>query len=281
MRTIIAVFVFAGTTGLALRAQSAGVAPVSHLEFEAAVIRPSGVCDGGGAPQPGRLRLRCITVGALIQMAYGYFANGFSYTAKILQISGAPGWVDSDRYDIEATAEGNPSQAVMRGPMLQALLEDRFGFRFHRETTEGSVYALTVAKGGIRMARMEEGTCTPVDLKRPTTGSGAANLCGTETRKKNGQMLTVSVHGISLADLADGLLVELAGRTVIDRTGIGGLFDLHIEFSSDQNAPIATDDAAGPSIFTALQEQLGLKLESARGPVKLFVIDRVERPSGN
>ncbi len=83
------------------------------------------------------------------------------------------------------------------------------------------------------------------------------------------------------ADLADGLLVELAGRTVIDRTGIGGLFDLHIEFSPDQNTLASTDDAAGPSIFTALQEQLGLKLESARGPVKSFVIDRIERPSGN
>jgi uncharacterized protein (TIGR03435 family) len=128
---------------------------------------------------------------------------------------------------------------------------------------------------------MEEGSCTPVDLKRPTTDSGAANLCGTETRKKNGQMLTVSVHGISLADLADGLLVELAGRTVIDKTGIGGLFDLRIEFTPEQNTPTSTDDAAGPSIFAALQEQLGLRLESAREPVKLFVIDHVERPSGN
>ncbi len=159
-------------------------------------------------------------------MAYGYFANGFAYTPKILQISGAPGWVNSDRYDMEATAEGNPSQAVMRGPMLQALLEDRFRLRFHRETTEGAVYALIVAKGGIRMARMEEGNCTP--------------LCGTETRKRNGQMLTVSVHGIGLADLADGLLVELAGRTVVDKTGIVGLFDLHVEFSPDQGSTTPT-----------------------------------------
>jgi hypothetical protein len=133
MRAIIAVFVFAGTIFigtrvLEVRAQApTGVAPVSRPEFEAAVIRPSGVCDGGGAPLPGRLRLRCVTVGALIQMAHGYFANGFSYTPKILQISGAPGWVDSDHYNIEATAAGNASQALMRGPMLQALLEDRFG----------------------------------------------------------------------------------------------------------------------------------------------------------
>jgi uncharacterized protein (TIGR03435 family) len=259
MRTIIAVFVCV--------AQSAVGAPASRPEFEAAAIRPSGVCEGGGAPQPGRLRLRCVTVGALIQMAYGYFANGSSYTPKVLQISGAPGWVDSDRYDIEATAEGNPDQATMRGPMLQALLEDRFRLRFHHETTEGAVYALTVAKGGIRMARMDAGNCAP--------------LCGTETRKRSGQMLTVSVRGISLADLADGLLVELAGRTVIDKTGIGGLFDLRVEFSPDRNSTASTDDAVGPSIFTALQEQLGLKLESARGSVKLFVIDHVERPSGN
>jgi uncharacterized protein (TIGR03435 family) len=214
-------------------------------------------------------------------MAYGYFANGFSYTPKILQVSGAPGWSNSDRYDIEATAKGNPSQALMRGPMLQALLEDRFRLRFHGETREGAVYALTVAKGGIRMARMEEGSCTPVDLKQPPPVSANASLCGTETRKRNGQVLTVSVHGMSVGDLADGLLVELAGRTVIDKTGISGLFDLHIEFTPDQNAPTSTDNTAGPSIFTALQEQLGLKLEPARGPVQLFVVDHVERPGGN
>jgi uncharacterized protein (TIGR03435 family) len=254
-------FILSGALGMAISA------PISHPEFEAASIKPSGACDGGGAPQPGRLRLRCITVAALIQMAHGYFANGVSYTPKLLRISGTPTWANSDRYDIEATAQGNPSQALMRGPMLQALLEDRFGLSFHRETKEGAVYALSVAKGGVRMPRTEEDSCTP--------------SCGTETRKRNGQTLTVSVHGISLAGLSDGLLTELAGRPVIDKTGVSGLFDLHLEFTPDDKDSSGTDGAAAPSIFTALQEQLGLRLEPARGPVELFVIDHVERPGEN
>jgi uncharacterized protein (TIGR03435 family) len=248
------------------------------FQFEAATIKPSGVCEGGGTPQPGRLKLRCVTVGALIQMAHGSFANGVSYTPKIVQISGGPGWINSDRYDIEATAEGNPSQAVMRGPMLQALLENRFKLGFHNETREGAVYALTVSKSGVKMPTMAEGSCTPIDLKHPPVpGPVSANFCGTETRKKNGQILTVNVHGISMADLANGLLAELTGKTVIDKTGLDGIFDFHLEYSPDQ-----TDDATrGPSIFTALQEQLGLKLEATKGPVKVFVIDRLEKPSDN
>src|SRR5258707_10444307 len=126
-------------------AQSQTDSSPSHAQFEVATIKPSGVCEGGGTPQPGRLKLRCLTVAALIQMAHGYFANGSSYTPKIVQISGAPGWANSDRYDIEATAEGNPIQALMRGPMLQALLENRFKLKFHNDTREGAVYALTVS----------------------------------------------------------------------------------------------------------------------------------------
>lgn len=297
---VAAVFASAATTGPALRAQSPAAVeptaqnatdvPVSHPEFEAATIEPSGVCEGGGVPQPGRLRLRCMTVRALIQMAHGYFENGLSYTPKTLQISGGPGWTGSDHYDIEATTKGSPSQALMRGPMLQALLEDRFKLKFHRETKQGAVYELKVAKGGIKMTPMAEGSCTLVNLKRPPllSGSSPANLCGAETRKKSGQTLTVSVHGIGVAELARGLLVELTGRTVIDKTGIAGLFDLHIEFTPEQNTPTnipsalaSADDAAGPTIFTALQEQLGLRLKSSRGPVEVLVIDHVERPSGN
>jgi uncharacterized protein (TIGR03435 family) len=255
-------------------AQSQTSAPASHAQFEVATIKPSGICDDFGAAQPGRLKMSCVTVEDLIQLAHGYFANGVSYTPRILQISGGPNWLSSDHYDIEATAEGNPSQAVMRGPMLQALLADRFKLAFHHDTKEGAVYALTVAKSGVKMPSLAEGSCTPVDMKHPPQpGSPPATLCGHETRRKNGQVQTVNVQGISAADLAAGLFVELSGRTVIDKTGLSGLFDLHLEFTPD--------DGTGPSFFTAIQEQLGLKLESAKGPVKVFVIDHIERPSGN
>jgi uncharacterized protein (TIGR03435 family) len=272
-------------------AQSQADAPVSRPQFDVASIKPSGACEGGGVPQPGRLKLKCLTVGSLIQMAHGYFANGSSYTPRILQISGAHGWVDSDRYDIEATAEGNPSQALMRGPMLKALLESRFKLRFHNEIKEGTVYVLTVARNGVKIPPTAENSCTPVDLSHtpPVSGLGSAptNLCGTETRQKKGQTLTVNVHGISMPDLADGILAELTGQTVVDKTGLGGLFEFHIEFTPDRAPPnnigsaVSIDENAGASIFVALQEQLGLKLESAKGPVKMFVIDHIERPSGN
>jgi uncharacterized protein (TIGR03435 family) len=190
--------------------------------------------------------------------------------------------LNADRYDIEATAGGNVSQAVMRGPLLQALLEDRFQLKFHREVREGAVYVLSLAKGGIRMPAMAEGGCRPVDLKNPAAppapGQAAAELCGTETRKKNGALLTVNVRGISMSDLADGLFTELAGRPVIDKTGLSGLFQFHVEFSPDD---AAVDVAAGPSLFTALREQAGLKLEAGKGPVPMFVVDRVERPGEN
>lgn len=250
-------------------AQQSGGRP----EFEVASIRPSGDCTGGGQPQPGRLTLRCVTVRALIQMAYGYFANGASYTANLLDIRGAPAWTDSEHYDIAATAGGETSQAAMRGPMLQALLEERFGLRFHRETLEGPVYLLTVAKGGAKPSKIREASCPP---------GGAPEPCGTETRKQNGGVLTVNAHGVSVGAFAGGLLSQLAGRRVIDQTGLAGLFDFHLEYAPDTEAADGgTVEAAGPSLAVALEEQLGLKLTRGKGAAPVFVVDRVERPSAN
>lgn len=257
-------------------------------EFEVAAIRPSGDCVGGGQPQSGRLSLKCVTVSALIQMAYGYFANGVSYNATILQVRGAPRWLPSEHYDITATAHGNPSQAVMRGPMLQALLEDRFHLQFHRATEEGPVYFLTAAKGGIKIKKLAADACAPVDLQPSSTSQSAGTeVCGTETRKKTGHTLSVTVHGASMSALADGLLSQLAERTVIDKSGLTGLFNIQLEYTPDQEVhPDETgtrksDDTELPSLFTAIQEQLGLKLTGAKGPVPVFIIDRVEKPSAN
>jgi uncharacterized protein (TIGR03435 family) len=193
--------------------------------------------------------------------------------------------MNSDRYDITATAHGEPSQAIMRGPMLQGLLEDRFHLQVHREKEQGPVYFLTVAKGGIRMPKTVDGSCSPVDLKRAGNPEAVplAEPCATQTRRQNGRLLFVTVHGISLTYLADGLLSQLAERTVIDRTGVSGLFDFHLEYTLDQNTQ--PDQSSGdpdvPSFFTAMQEQPGLKLTRGTGPVPVFIIDHVERPSAN
>ena len=258
-------------------AQQEAVRPV----FEVTSIRASGDCTGGGQAQPDRLNLKCVTVGALIQMAYGYFANGVSYTPTVLHFRGEPDWAGSDHYDIAATAKGNPSQAVMRGPMLQALLEDRFRLQFRREREEGPVYFLAVARSSLRMEKTAEGSCLPVDLKHPGNSrpEPAAEFCGTEVRKKNGRVLSVTVHGITVRDLADGLLSELANRTVIDETGLSGLFDFHLDYSPEvETFPDGQDT---PSFFTAVQEQTGLKLTPGRGPVPIFVITHLEKPSAN
>jgi uncharacterized protein (TIGR03435 family) len=249
-------------------AQQSGGRP----QFEVASIRSSGDCTGGGQPQPGRLTLRCVTVRALIQMAYGYFANGVSYTANVLDMR-APAWTDSEHYDIVATAGGETRQAVIRGPMLQALLEERFRLRFHRETVQGPTYLLTVAKGGAKLSQMAEGSCLP---------GGAPPPCGTETRKQNGSILTVNVHGIGVGAFADGLLSQLAGRRVIDQTGLEGLFDFHVEYAPDTEAVNGgTVDISAPSLAVALQQQLGLKMTHGTGAVPVFVVDHVERPSAN
>jgi uncharacterized protein (TIGR03435 family) len=266
----------------------AGAQQAPRPEFEVAAIRPSGDCAGGGQPQPGRLSLKCVSVSALIQMAYGYFANGVSYSATILQVRGAPSWLSSEHYDITATTQGNPSQAVMRGPMLQALLEDRFHLRFHRTTEEGPVYFLTAAKSGLKIQKLAVDTCAPVDLQPSGISQSAGKeVCGTEMRKKTGRTLSVTVHGVSMSALADGLLSQLSERTVIDKSGLTGLFNIQLQYTPDQEVhPDETgvhksDDTELPSLFTAVQEQLGLKLTAAKGPVPVFIIDRVEKPSAN
>jgi uncharacterized protein (TIGR03435 family) len=285
IRTIVAGSIFFLISVETRAQQQAG-----NPQFEVASIRTSGDCTGGGKPQVGRLTLNCITVSALIQMAYGYFADGVSYTPNVLHLRGdVPAWVNSDRYDIAAKASGEPSQAVMRGPMLQRLLEDRFHLQFHREKEQGRVYFLTVAKGGIRMPKTADDGCSPVDLKRAGNpeAASAAVPCGTEVRRQSGRVLSVTVHGISLSDLAEGLLSQLAERTVLDRTGLRGSFDFHLEYSPDldtypdQSGSNGGGDPDVLSLFSAIQGQLGLRLTSGVGPAPVFIVDRVDRPSAN
>jgi len=203
-------------------------------------------------------------------MAYGYFANGVSYTPNILKLRGARAWASSDRYDLSSTAKGDPSQPVMRGPMLQTLLQERFHLQFHEASEQGPVYFLTTAKGGIKMQRLSPDSCLPTDTE----------ACGTETRKKTGRTLSVTAHGITMNALANGSLSQLAGRTAIDETGLTGLFNIELQYAPEEE--VNTNEATEvPSLFTALQEQLGLKLSAGTGPAPVFVIDRVERPSPN
>ena len=231
--------------------------------------------------------MQCTTLENLVRTAYIVFAHA-QPDPKTLEILGQPGWMSSERYDVMAKADGNATFTDVRGPLLRRLLEERFQLKVHRETREGPVYVLTVAKGGAKIKPMKEGDCVPIDLNRlpppPARGEPMPNYCGTQELRTTPGRLVLDTHGLSLSDLAKGALAAQLDHPVIDNTGLAGLFDVHLEFAPNPGnsaSPLPAADSDAPSIFTAVGEQLGLKLASARGPVEVLVIDRVERPSAN
>lgn len=174
--------------------------------------------------------------------------------------------------------------------MLQALLEDRFQLKIHHEIREGPVYELTIAKGGHRLNPSRD--CVPFDpnhLPRQTApGEAQVNYCGGMSRGGDGSRSTVDGKGVDMSPtiglLAPSIvdfLSEALDRTVIDKTGLTGAFDFRLEWAPQRASVEQPDNAAAPSIFTAVQEQMGLKLEAGKGPVDYLVIDYAEKPSAN
>jgi uncharacterized protein (TIGR03435 family) len=292
--------------GTALHAQTFEVASVRLCEGGGANAR-GGARSGGGesgqGPSPARLSLNCQPLRKLIQSAYVMFADGhrtmLGRTAT--PVEGGPGWVDSERYQITAKAEGTPGQEMMRGPMLKALLEDRFKLKMRRESREVPVYNLTVAKNGPKLQPAAEGSCVALEAfdfaRVPAPGQKLPPICGGRMLSKiKTPSLTWEVRGGTLDDLARVLGNDL-DRIVINKTGITGKFDFQMEFAADETtvglnslqtadgplipAALPSDPPGGPSIFSAIQGQLGLKLESAKGPREFLVIERAERPTGN
>ena|SRR5579863_235705 len=246
---------------------SAGMAAAqSTAAFEVASIKPN-VSGGQGMvfnQYPGRIAGENQTLKNLLLHAY---------EVRDFQILGGPGWIDSDRFDVEAKAEGNPSPERIT-LMLQTLLADRFKLALHRDTKELPIYALTVAKGGIKL---QPSDCIDPDPNSPPPQAGQSPSCGYLAWGRD----HVDATKASMADFAK-ILSRLLGRTVVDKTGITERFPIHLKFIPDEVAAGDNSaDAAGPSIFTAVQEQLGLKLESGKGPVEVLVIDHAEKPSEN
>jgi bla regulator protein BlaR1 len=269
-------------------------APANTPKFEVASIRACQDPSNGPAPHssPGRLATDCHELLNLIGNAYNAFADGhLNFNAEPAPINGGPPWLQSASYDINAKAEGNPSVEMMLGPMMQRLLEDRFQLKIHRQTSEGPVYFLTVARGGPKLHPFTEGSCTPFSNPPPPLQPGT-KYCGSTI---SGITSSLEALGATLDEFSKTLRT-LVDRPVIDKTGITGRFDLRVKFSRE-----GTDLAAIPAgerspragtvrpvrdpdpseIFTAIQEQLGLKLESGRGPVDTLVIDHIERPTEN
>jgi uncharacterized protein (TIGR03435 family) len=214
-----------------------------------------------------------------------------SYAVQSFQVVGGPSWINSDGYDIEAKPEGNTDQKRM-WLMVQALLADRFKLSMHRETRDGPVYDLLAVRGGPRLPPPQGGDCAEAMTAFPGPGQPRlAPPCGPGVIGA-GTGLTMEGINVSMPAVAK-LLSSLMGREVVDKTSFTGRFALHLEFAMDDalaglpdsqgldESGQPADHAARPTIRTALQEQLGLKLQASTGPVDVFVIDHVERPAGN
>jgi uncharacterized protein (TIGR03435 family) len=186
----------------------------------------------------------------------------YAYGMRYDQISGGPSWAGADHYDIEAKAEGegSPLTAAQSREMVQKLLSDRFQLKVHRETVEAPVFALVVGKNGPKLKPI------PADA----TGGGFV--------RATGKGLHMEAKKGTMEQLARQLSAT-AGRPVIDRTGLAGYYAYTLDWFPANRVPPPDLDA--PSMFAALPEQLGLRLESTKGPIEKLVIDHVEKPSEN
>lgn len=287
--------------------QSVVVPAESPETFVVASIRPRQVTSSGptnpcsGTLQLSPLRLRAMnyTLRGLITLAYGKSCDLPLKSSESDSLSGGPEWVKSARFDIEALLPGGATdyteKKLIDGPpiyelgsklraMLQALLADRFKLVLRRETKERPVYLLTVAKGGPRLTAWKKGE--PVTQGVTGFGRYPSVLRYPARHSYSPQMVAIlSGDGSSVAQLASQL-AWITSRPVLDQTGIAGDFNYEFVFApppdtetlaADGNLPVMTS----PSLFTALQEELGLKLESAKAPVEVLVIERVEKPSEN
>jgi len=188
--------------------------------------------------------------------------------------SGGPPWLNSEKFDIEAKFDSSEFKELtleQRRAMLQQLLADRFKLVLHHEAREFPLYALVLAKNGPKLQESK-----PENIQHSRLDGGAVCLI---PRSKIG---VVAFQGCSIHDLVSRLSSSLdVGRTVVDRTGLASRYDFELHWMPDRNSTTAPSELSGPSIFTALQEQLGLKLESTKGPLDTIVIDHAEMPSEN
>jgi len=273
-------------------AQSAQTAPAPSPSFEVTSIKPNRAGDMrfGIMMRPGRFTTSGITTRFLI---------AYAYKVKDFQVSGGPSWINSDRYDIDAKEDDSMVAELDKLPpeergdqirlMVRSLLADRFKLSLSHTTKELPVYALVVAKNGPKLHEAKPDETYPDAPKGPDgrvhSGMGMMRFGG-------GQL---TGQGVPMENLVHMLSQQL-GRDVLDQTGLKGKYDFTLQWTPDQSQGAMMQgpgggtpgpdsppppDPNGPSIFTAIQEQLGLKLESTKGPVEILVIDHVEKPSEN
>jgi uncharacterized protein (TIGR03435 family) len=209
-----------------------------------------------------------------------------AYNVKSFQIVGAPAWLDSERYDILAKAADAATEQHMLGPMLQRLLEARFGLRVSRQTKELPVLNLIDANKGAKLVRSNAQDCLNADSNaaaRAPCHEVVLSLSPSGARLR-GEQATTARLAFTLANVL--------GRPIVDKTEFSGQFDLDLEVSLDGLDGLSgltymgvhagqTSESSAPSLSSALSQRLGLKLVAGKGPVEVLVIGHVERPSGN
>jgi uncharacterized protein (TIGR03435 family) len=250
------------------------------LAFDVASIKPN---DSGAIaeqvrfyPPSGRVTMTNVTVKRLIQQAY---------QLQDQQMAGGPGWITSDHFDIVANSEATNLSPMDRWMMVRALLADRFKLKMHTEPRELQVFGLVLARADGKLGEHLKAVTpdcsvptaprtTPIDLSAP-------NLCGVIM----GGPGRMNFRGVTL-DVLAAQLSGRVGRSVVDRTGLTGRFDLDLEFAPAPPPGSSADPAAvdrpasdAASIYTAIQEQLGLKLNSQKRAIEVTVIDSIERPT--
>jgi len=247
--------------------------PVSRPEFgafEVVTIKPTDPDERGGVymkmQSVNRFIARAYTLKALIASAYDLTPRA---------ISGGEAWTDSDRYDITALTPGDIQPNLdEQMSMLRTLLTDRFQLTFHRESRELTVYAITVVKGG---PKLEPSTAEP--------GTPSKLISTMFSEEKGGVHTLLPARNANMVQFAAMMQQDIVDRPVVDSTGLSGTYDFDLEWTPDESQfggklPRSVESTR-PSLFTAMQEQLGLRMEPTRGLVQTLVIDRVERPSDN
>ena len=285
--------------------------PANKASFEVASVKPSapGAASTGISSRGDRFILSGVTLRTMLVYAY----SGYMRLLED-QIIGGPNWIDSDRFDIEGKADcsAGPIPAEL---LIQSLLEERFRLKAHVEARDLPLFYLVVGKDGVKIKPSQDQTppattptsrpplCSsspgittatqrgaPPDPNRPLPRGFVRMSSSPAGRTVTNVATPISAEAFGAANLTYLMQIEM-GRTVVDRTGLKGLFDFTLQYSPNIAAasPAAPQTPAGtaaapesfPSLTTALQEQLGLRLEAARGPVNVLVIESVYKPTEN
>jgi uncharacterized protein (TIGR03435 family) len=285
------------TARLVLLAMAAAFVGSAQPKFEVVSIKlckdPKGEQDSRVDASGARFTMKCHSVDTMIRNAYARYASGVPWPHNPLtgsrmfplppalfspEIHASTGWMKSDHFTVTAKADRPAGEEMMRGPMMQKVLEDRFKLKLRREPKDVKVFELVVAKGATpKLAQSKPGGCFALSAE---TGppSGSQVICGGFRRNERGG---VDTKGVMMNELCT-LLSMNAGRDVIDRTGLTGVYDLHLDVSMDQLKFGRGDDPAeAAAALAAALRKIGLELRAGKLTVETLTIEHIERPTEN